>query len=41
MLTNSLKKISWLEYSDFLMRGKMFSVWTDILPFLVVVWVMG
>jgi hypothetical protein len=33
--TNSRKKISWSEYKNFLIIGKMFSVLMEILPFSV------
>src|SRR5690348_3202170 len=33
LLTSSLRKISLSEYKNFLMMGKMFSVWMDIVPF--------
>jgi hypothetical protein len=32
LLTNSRRKISWSEYKNFLIIGKMFSVWMEMEP---------
>src|SRR5574344_235526 len=38
--TISRRKISWSEYKNFLITGKMFSVVTPILPFCIILFVL-
>src|SRR5688572_2363821 len=38
--TNSRRKISWSEYKNFLMIGKIFSVWIEMVPFSAIIFML-